>query len=99
MHCFELTQQLRLRGFDLAYAHEALARAQAAAGNPVASARHNEDPVLAADEISGLQDRKLFLDDLKSPPWFGAEIKHVRGIARKLLDGNVFVSGVRQSVI
>ena len=74
MHCFELTQQLRLRGFDLAYAHEALARAQAAAGDPVAAARHYEDALQAADEISGPQDRKLFLDDLKSPPWFGAEI-------------------------
>ena len=74
MHCYELTQQLRLRGFDLAYAHEALARAQAAVGDLVASARHYGDALQAADEISSAQDRQLFLDDLKSPPWFGAEI-------------------------
>ncbi|MEE3372500.1 MAG: hypothetical protein VX346_24400 [Planctomycetota bacterium] len=73
IHCFELTQKLRLRGFDLAYAHEALARAQAAVGDLAASARHYSDALQAADKISSAQDRQLFLDDLKSPPWFGAK--------------------------
>ena len=92
MHCFELTQQLSLRGFDLAYAHEALARAQAAAGDPVAAARHYEDALQAADEISGPQDQKHFLDDLKSPPWFEAENEREPGISGNTWRGNVAVS-------
>jgi hypothetical protein len=58
-----------LQDFDRAYAHEAMARALAAAG------RFDEataERALAADvPIADAEDRALFEDDLRDGPWFG----------------------------
>ena len=74
VQCRELTQELNLRGFDLAYAHEALARAHAAVGDHEAASMHYEEALHAAGEIAAEEDRRLFLDDLKSPPWFEVDV-------------------------
>jgi hypothetical protein len=62
--CLELCQEHRLGAFDLACAHEALARAHQIAGDPGAAAN---DAQLARDrsaEISDPDERDLVLNDL-----------------------------------
>ena len=58
-----------LEDFDLAYAHEALARAAAAAGRAEEAQRHRA--AAAAVPIADDEDRKIFLADLEAEPWFG----------------------------
>jgi hypothetical protein len=58
-----------LEDFDLAYAHEAMARAAAARGRPEESHQHRA--AAAAVPIADGEDRKIFDDDLAAEPWFG----------------------------
>mgnify|MGYP006304951731 CR=1 FL=1 len=69
--CWKLTEELGLAGFDLAYAREALARANAATGNDAEALKQFEEAEKAAEKIPGDEDRKLFLADLEKGPWFG----------------------------
>ncbi|MDX6548068.1 MAG: MerR family transcriptional regulator, thiopeptide resistance regulator [Gaiellales bacterium] len=57
-----------LGGFDLAYAHEALARAQAAAGDRVAAAGSRGRAEQAATAIADADDRALLVADLATLP-------------------------------
>ena len=70
---FHLTTELGLQDFDLAYAHEAMARGHAAVGDANAAAEHYRHALRSGDTINDDGDRKLFRDDLSSPPWFGLE--------------------------
>ena len=72
--CLQLTEALELKGFDLAYAHEGMARAQAAAQDTAEAASHFQRAREAGEAIAGEEDRKYFADDLASPPWFGMEL-------------------------
>jgi hypothetical protein len=68
--CWTLTRQLNLSGFDLAYAHEALARSYAALGD---SEKMNYNFLKAKSVGSGVankKDQELFLSDLHKGPWF-----------------------------
>jgi hypothetical protein len=56
--------------FDLAYAYEGLARAQAAAGDKKGFAANLKLASEAGEKIAGKEDRELFLNDLTSGPWF-----------------------------
>jgi uncharacterized protein YndB with AHSA1/START domain len=58
-----------LTDFDLAYAHEALARAAACGGRLDDAAR--ERAAAAAVPIADDEDRKIFLGDLEAEPWYG----------------------------
>jgi len=55
--------------FDLAYAHEAKARAAACAGRLDEAAR--ERAAAAAVSIADEEDRKIFVADLEAEPWYG----------------------------
>ena len=71
--CMELTETLQLKDFDLAYAHEALARAHACEGSHSEALTHRQLAVHAGDDIAGEKDRTYFMSDLKEQPWFGLE--------------------------
>ncbi|WP_448627995.1 MerR family transcriptional regulator [Geodermatophilus sp. URMC 64] len=62
----EICQENGIGDWDLAFAHEALARAAAVAGDPEAVARHLADAREAAEHISDPEDRALLESDLAS---------------------------------
>jgi DNA-binding transcriptional MerR regulator len=64
----EICQENGIGDWDLAYAHEALARAAAAAGDQTALERHLADARAAADQISDAGDRDQLLGDLATIP-------------------------------
>lgn len=54
--------------WDLAFAHEALARAAAVGGDLAGARRHRDDALAAAADIVDPGDRDLLLEDLRSIP-------------------------------
>ena len=52
--------------FCLGYAHEAMARAEALAGNDALAKEHLVQARRFADDIADAEDQKLLVDDLKS---------------------------------
>jgi len=68
--CLRLTEEHNFGGFDLAFAHEAVARAAACSGDSTSREAH----YLAAEEAGSLiedaEDREYFFSDLRSGPWF-----------------------------
>jgi uncharacterized protein YndB with AHSA1/START domain len=71
MRCMAVVEAHGLVDFDLAYAHEALARAAACAGDRDEAARR----LVAARAVSIAddEDRKILQDDIEAGPWFGVE--------------------------
>jgi hypothetical protein len=57
-----------LGGFDLAYAHEAMARAQAVAGDLASAAVSRRDAEQSAATIAAADDRALLVADLATLP-------------------------------
>ena len=67
--CLDACERGGLEDFDLAYAHEALARAHACLGEVAEARRHQETATrvpLADDE-----DESWFREDFSAEPWFG----------------------------
>ena len=62
--CLELCEANGIGDLDLAYAHEALARAERLAGDEEAVRRHLDDARAAATRIAEAEDREHFLRDL-----------------------------------
>ena len=62
----EICEEHGIGDWDLAFAHEALARAAAVAGDPDAAARHLADARAAAEAISDPEDRALLESVLDS---------------------------------
>jgi DNA-binding transcriptional MerR regulator len=60
----DLCEENGIGDWDLAFAHEALARAHAVAGDRDATERALERARAAADDIAGAEDRELLLSDL-----------------------------------
>lgn len=71
--CFELTTENpeEMEDFDVAYAHEAMARASALAGGKQTAREHREKARLAGENIQGKENRTLFLSDFEGGDWFG----------------------------
>ena len=69
--CMKITDELSLKGFDLAYAYEAMARALALAKNQNEASEYYQKANDAGQIIAGEGDKKLFFQDLKAAPWFG----------------------------
>ena len=65
-----LTKEQDLKDFDLAYSYEALARANAASGNKKECVKWLEKAQEAGTLIQGEEDKKYFILDLESAPWF-----------------------------
>ena len=59
-----------LNDFDLAYYYEALARANAALGNKKECTKYLEKAQEAGSLITNEEDKKYFILDLDSAPWF-----------------------------
>lgn len=66
--CLEICEEHRIEGFDLAYAHEAMARAHALAGDTAVAARHAERARAIALQVTDDEDRELVLSDLSTLP-------------------------------
>jgi tetratricopeptide (TPR) repeat protein len=71
--CLSLTEEHVFVDFDMAYAYEAMARANAAAGNESEAAKYLKMARDAAEKIKAEEDRQLFNSDLKAGPWYGVE--------------------------
>ncbi len=67
--CLEIIGREGLVDFDLAYAHEAVARALACGGRLDEAAAHLE--AARAVPIADDEDRSIFDGDLAAEPWFG----------------------------
>ena len=65
-----LTEENDFKDFDLTYSFEALARANAAAGTKECT-KWLRKAQEAGTFIAREQDRKIFIADLDSLPWFG----------------------------
>ena len=68
-----LTIEQDLKDFDLAYSYEALARANAVLGNKNKCVKYLEKAEETGSLISNEDDKKYFISDLESPPWFGCK--------------------------
>jgi DNA-binding transcriptional MerR regulator len=66
--CLQIVEEHGVGDFDLACAHEALARAHAVAGEREAAARHERLGREAAQRIEDADDRELVLGDLDTLP-------------------------------
>jgi len=68
--CAELTELGKgMADFDEVYAHEALARANALAGNTEAAAKHHR--IATSIELADPADAEIVSQDLAAEPWFG----------------------------
>jgi len=70
-NCRKLTEELDLKGFDLAYSYEAVARAYALKGDKTETEKYIKLAKETGEKIEGEEDRKIFLDDLNAEPWNG----------------------------
>ena len=71
--CLALTEEHGFVDFDLAYTYEAMARANAAAGNRSEATKYLKKARDAATKIKAEEDRQLFTSDLNAGPWYGVE--------------------------
>lgn len=69
--CFKLTEENDFKGFDLAFANECMARAQAAVGNKEDFEKYFKLAEEAGEKIEGQGDKDHFFKDLKDGNWFG----------------------------
>ena len=66
-----LTDEHKFDDFDLAYAYEAMARANASLKNNDECQEWYKKAEDAGNKIKENEDKKLFLSDLQNGPWFG----------------------------
>lgn len=66
--CLDICRENDIGGFDLAYAHEAMARASGLGGDGDAATEHARRAGELAAEIEDREDRELVLSDLATLP-------------------------------
>jgi hypothetical protein len=69
--CLEICTENSIGDFDIAFAHEAMARANAALGNKPEFEKHYGLAKEAGAKIKGKEDKEYFLGDLESGNWYG----------------------------
>jgi cytochrome c1 len=71
--CMDLTEKYQpiMKDFDLAFAHEGLARAYALAGEVNKAREEHELAKTAGEAISDPEDKQIFSDSLKGGNWYG----------------------------
>jgi len=69
--CMELTKKHKFDGFDLGYAYESMARAYACMGKTEEYKKFYNLAESTGNIITDEEDKKIFLSDLNSQPWFG----------------------------
>ena len=72
--CLELTRKNNYKGFDLAYAYEAMARSSACGGKKNLFDEYYELASEAGNAIEKKEDKDLFLSDLKKGPWYESRV-------------------------
>ena len=68
--CLKLTNDNNIGDFDFAFAHEAVARASALAGNKKDYEVHLKIAKEAGEKIKDDGDREYFFDDLNAGKWY-----------------------------
>lgn len=68
--CLKLTQELDLKDFDLGYAYEAMARANALNNNEENYLKYKKLAIEASENIKENEDKKYFMMDFEKGPWF-----------------------------
>jgi hypothetical protein len=71
VRCWELTESEQLDGFDLVYAHEALARAYAATGEFERARGELGQARACATTVTDPEDRAILDADIAAEPWYG----------------------------
>jgi hypothetical protein len=73
LRCLELTREFAdlMKDFDLAYAYEAVARANALAGNRDEAARYLQLARESGQAIADSEDKSTFLGDFEGGDWHG----------------------------
>jgi len=71
LECLKITEENYLEDFDLAYSYEALARAYAVSGDTPNFKKFLKLAQKAGERIKETENKKLFMSDLESGPWFG----------------------------
>jgi hypothetical protein len=66
--CLEICQQNNISDFDIAFAYEAMARANAVAGNKTECEKYIKLAKEAGEQIKEKGDRDVFFSDLKTVP-------------------------------
>ncbi len=68
--CLDICRQHNIGDFDIAFAHEAMARSLALAGDSAESEKHIAEAKKAAEGIKDAGDRDYFLSQLKTVPGY-----------------------------
>jgi len=71
--CMELTEAHRgeMKDFDVAYAYEGIARAQALAGRTAEASAHHQQAKVLGDTIADSEDKSIFVGDFEGGEWYG----------------------------
>jgi hypothetical protein len=71
--CLELSEAHRglMEDFDIAFAYEAMARANALAGNRAVARQYLEMAQNAGNAIANPEDKSIFQGDLQGGEWYG----------------------------
>ncbi len=69
--CLEICRENKIGDFDIAFAHEAVARASACSGKKFEFEKHYQLAKQAGHKIKEKGDREYFLGDLESGLWYG----------------------------
>jgi len=71
--CLELTEAYRdlMKDFDIAYAYEGMARANALGGDRGLARRYLEMAEAAGAAIADAEDKEIYMGDLRAGAWYG----------------------------
>jgi hypothetical protein len=71
--CSELTEEFAelMKDFDLAYAYEGMARANALAGNREQAVKYLQLAEQSGQAIQNYEDKTIFLGDFNGGDWYG----------------------------
>ena len=71
--CLAITEKNEFQDFDLAFAYEAMARANALNNNSKTAQKYFDLAKKAAEDITKNEDKEIFVKDLEEEPWFGVK--------------------------
>ena len=73
--CLEITETHKdqMQDFDIAYAYEGMARANALAGDAETAKKYLELAKAAGEDIADAEDNEWFVGDLAGGDWYGVE--------------------------
>ncbi len=71
--CLELAEEHKsqMEDFDIAYAYEGIARANALVGDRKSAQRYLEMAEAAGEVIADPKDKEIFMGDLETGEWYG----------------------------